>query len=102
MRSLFPFVRLLLLTAGIYGTALVALAGESISITLKRLDGSSSVLAVDTDDKVGAVKEKLSEKDDVPAEKHRLIYRGHMLEDDKTLGEYGIKNGDELFVMLRL
>lgn len=79
-----------------------AQAGDSISIILAYMDGKKITLSVEPDASVSDVKELASEQDKVPAEKHRLIYRGSKLEDDKTLADYGIQDGAELHVLFRL
>ena len=98
MRSLFAA---LALAAALHGTA-VAVAGDDIVITLKYLDGKTVALTADADDTIAEVKSKAGKADGVSAEKHRLIFHGVALEDDKTLTAYGITAGDTLFVLFRL
>lgn len=96
------FAKVAVVVAIVCALAGAAWAGDTISITLKYMDGKKIALAVEPDDTVAEVKEKASEQDKVPAEKHRLVLGGTKLDDDKTLADYGIRDGTELFVLFRL
>lgn len=79
-----------------------ALAGEKISITLKYMDGDKLVLQVEPDARVETVKAMAGEHDKHPAEKHRLVFKGVKLDDEKTLADYNIGDGAEIHVLFRL
>ena len=96
------FRKLVVVFATVFALAGAAWAGDTISITLKYSDGKKITLAVEPDDTVAEVKQKASEQDKVPAEKHRLVLGGTKLDDEKTLADYGIIDGTELFVLFRL
>ena len=94
--------KLFLRAAMILALVTPAQAGDKIAITLKYSDGKTITLSVEADERVAEVKEKASEQDKVPAEKHRLIFHGAKLDDEKTLADYDIKDGAELHVLFRL
>jgi len=53
-----------------------------------------------TDITILSVKKEISEKEgDCPLEQQRLIYKGRILEDDRTLSDYGIVDGSTLHLV---
>ena len=61
------------------------------TIHVKATSGAKITLDVELSSTVGDLKTALSASDkaDVPAERQRLIYKGHVLKDEKTLESYG-------------
>ena len=53
-------------------------------------------------DTVLYVKQKIEEKEGSATDQQRLIYAGKQLEDTRTLGDYNIKDGAIVFMILRL
>lgn len=80
----------------------LAWAADKITITLTYMDGDKLELQVEPDTRVDAVKAMAGEHDKHPADKHRLVFQGHKLDDEKTLADYNIGDGAELHVLLRL
>ena len=87
-----------LLLAPLASTASAA----ALQISVKSLTGRITLLDVDSGDTIKSVKEKLQAKEAYPAEQQRLIYHGQQLEDDRTLTDYKIENGDTLHLVMRL
>lgn len=96
-------------TVGLVVVALLALgslAAQSFAaplhVTVKTLTGKSIPLDVDTGDTIKLVKEKIETKEGYPADQQRLIFHGQQLEDDHTLADYKVLEGDTLHLVMRL
>lgn len=63
---------------------------EKISITVKTAAGKQYSLQVSANDTVEQVKKALEPQCEIAATSQRLIYSGHVLEDAKTLQDYGM------------
>ena len=61
-----------------------------MKIFIKLLNGKSFDFEVNQNDTIKSIKEKISDKEEIPINCIRLIYFGKQLEDDKTLIDYGI------------
>jgi ubiquilin len=61
------------------------------TIHVKATSGTKITLEVELSITVGGLKVVLAaaDKADVPAPQQRLIYKGHVLKDEKTLASYG-------------
>jgi ubiquitin len=73
-----------------------------MQIFLKTLCGKTITLEVDHDEKTHNIKNKICEKEGIPADQQRLMYLGNQVEDDRTLDDYGISKEDTLHLVLRL
>ena len=69
----------------------VALTGKRYVVTLPSLDVQ-----------VSEIMKKMGARTNIPAEKQRLLSGGKELIREKTITEYGIKNGSTIFLVLRL
>ena len=64
---------------------------SSIKVTIKPTAGGDKFQAeVDSSATVRELKEEVAHKCDTPADQQRLIYKGQVLKDDKTVGSYGM------------
>ncbi|KAI1692919.1 ubiquitin family domain-containing protein [Ditylenchus destructor] len=72
---------------------LVRLTSTKITVFVI-IDGSARKfkLNLDTSDTVNQVKAKIGKQTDIPADQRNLYYQNTILENDKTLAYYGIKN----------
>ena len=63
----------------------------AVTVHVKAAEGSKITLEVELGVTVGHLKSMLArgDKANVPAQQQRLIYRGHVLKDEKTLESYG-------------
>ena len=60
----------------------------AINLNIKCTNGSKHTVEVDDSKIVTDLKELLVEKTSVPADQQRLIYKGHVLKDERTLESY--------------
>jgi hypothetical protein len=64
-----------------------------MQIFVKLSSGEKHDLVVDAAETVKALKERLAALANLPEEQQRLVYKGRVLQDNKTLGEYGLEEG---------
>ena len=70
-------------------------------ITIKTLTGKQIILNVENSDTIGSVKEKIEMKLSIPIDQQALIFKGKILENDKTLVDYGIEKESTLHVAVK-
>jgi ubiquilin len=64
-----------------------------MQIFVKLSSGEKYDLQVDATATVAELKGSLAALANLPAEQQRLVYKGRVLQDSKTLGEYGLEEG---------
>ena len=73
-----------------------------MQLFVKTLDGTTVTVDVESADNIGQIKQKIQEKQGVPKENQRLIFNGKELQDDRTVGDYGLQAANTLHLVLRL
>ena len=72
------------------------------SIVVKTLDGMSLAFQTDKSTTVAQLKSMIEDSEGTPPDQPRLVYAGRQLEDDQPLSSYGIQDGSEIHMILRV
>lgn len=76
-------------------------ASTSITVTVRPLTGSSTIITILDDALVLDLKNSVNAAMGVPAAEQRLIFAGRQLEDARTLASYSIVNGSTINLVRR-
>lgn len=73
-----------------------------MQIFVRTLTGKTATIDVEGTDSIASLKEKLREKEGIPADQQRLVFAGKLLEDDRTISDYNIRKESTVHLLLRL
>ena len=73
-----------------------------MQIYVKTLTGKTIVLDIDPCDTIENINNKIEEKEGIPPAHQKLIYKGSLLNPERTLADYNIQKNSTLHLMLPL
>jgi len=76
--------------------------GNSKQVFIKTLTGKTITMDLEDSDSISTIKQKIQDKEGIPADQQRLVFNGKQLEDDKTVGDYNIQAEANIHLVLRL
>uniref|UniRef100_A0A6B2LTB3 Ubiquitin-like domain-containing protein n=1 Tax=Arcella intermedia TaxID=1963864 RepID=A0A6B2LTB3_9EUKA len=82
--------------------AVVESAPVVLSLNIRTLSGKSVKIELKSSQRIRDLKQLLYEKEGIPTEQQRLVYKGNVLGDDKCLLEYNIGNNSLIHLVLAL
>ena len=73
-----------------------------MQIYIKTLTGKTLVLDIDPCDTIENINNKIEEKEGIPPAHQKLIFKGNLLNPERTLADYNIQKDSTLHLILYL
>jgi ubiquitin C len=73
-----------------------------MQIFVRTLTGKTATIEVEGTETIADLKEKLREREGIPADQQRLVFAGKLLQDERTINDYNISKENTIHLLLRL
>eukprot|EP01125_Pyxidicula_operculata_P006662 TRINITY_DN2294_c0_g1_i1.p1 TRINITY_DN2294_c0_g1~~TRINITY_DN2294_c0_g1_i1.p1 ORF type:complete len:158 (+),score=15.64 TRINITY_DN2294_c0_g1_i1:40-513(+) len=73
-----------------------------IPISIRTLTGRSVQTYLKPSDRVRDLKHSLWKEEGIPPDQQRLVFKGHLMPDDRLIVDYGLTSGDIVHLVLAL
>ena len=80
----------------------VAMVAKPGQIFIKTINGKTITLNIHENVLIAEIKNKIQEKEHIPADQQILTFKGKNMDDDKTPNDYNIQKGDTIHLSTRL
>ncbi|XP_018953542.1 polyubiquitin-like [Cyprinus carpio] len=84
------------------GSVVILLISKPFQVFVQNEKGGIGTYDVDVNETVDQLQTKIYNKERVPEDQQKLIYKGKGLESGKKLQDYNITSGDTIYMTLRL
>lgn len=75
------------------------MSANDIELKVKVMDGDDLVVKCELSDTVEVLKKRIEKETSIPVNEQKLIYRGRMLTNDKTLSESSLEDHCAVFLV---
>lgn len=75
------------------------MSANDIELKVKVMDGNDLVVKCELGDTVEMLKKRIEKETNIPVNEQKLIYRGRMLTNDKTLSESSLEDHCAIFLV---
>ena len=75
---------------------------EPKQIFIRTVDNRTITVEVSDDETVTSLKQKLQDKEGIPANQQRLVFGGKQMQDGRSLSDYAVTKEATIYLVLKL